>query len=63
MYFEDGVIYIYGYDFLINGLVVKYLGDKVFIFNDFRKYFLGRWFILRELRKINKIVVIVGFGD
>lgn len=63
LYFEDGATHTYGHDSLINGPVAKYLGDKVLTPNDSRKYFPGRWPTLRELRKINKTVVIAGFGD
>lgn len=63
LYFEDGTAHTDGHDALINGPVAEYLGDRVLTPNDSRKYFPGRWPTLRELRKINKTVVIAGFGD
>ncbi|XP_078365594.1 uncharacterized protein LOC144649877 [Oculina patagonica] len=63
LYFEDGATHTYGHDLLINGPVAKYLGDKVLTPNESRKYFPGRWPTTREMRKINKTVIISGFGD
>lgn len=63
LYFEDGATHTYGHDLLINGPVAKYLGDKVLTPNESRKYFPGRWPTTRELRKLNKTVIIAGFGD
>lgn len=63
LYFEDGATHTYGHDDLINGPVAKYLGDKVLTPNESKKYFPGRWPTTREMRKINKTVIISGFGD
>lgn len=63
LYFEDGSTHTLGHDLLINGPIAKYLGDKVLTPNESKKYFPGRWPTTRELRKINKTVVIAGAGD
>lgn len=63
LYFEDGTSHTDGHDLLINGPVAKYFGDKVLTPNESRKYFPGRWPTMRELREINKTVIIGAFGD
>lgn len=63
LYLEDGAAHTCGHDLLINGPIAKYLGDKVLTPNESRKYFPGRWPSTRELRKLNKNVVVAGFGD
>lgn len=63
LYFEDGSSHTLDHDSLINGPIAEYLGDKVLMPNESQKYFPGRWPTTRELRKINKTVVIASFGD
>ena len=63
LYFEDGSTHTLGHDSLINGPIAQYLGDKVLTPNESKKYFPGRWPTTRELRKINKTVIIAAVGD
>ena len=63
LYFEDGSSHTQGHDLLINGPIAKYLGDKVLTPNESKKHFPGRWPTTRELREINKTVVISAAGD
>ena len=63
LYFEDGANHTFGHDDLINGPVANYLGDKVFTPYESKTYFPGRWPTPRELRKLNKTVIIAAFGD
>lgn len=58
LYFEDGHSHTLGHDNLINGPIAKYLGDKVLTPNESKKYFPGRWPTAREMRKMNKSIVI-----
>lgn len=63
LYFEDGPTHTFGHDLLINGPIAQHLGDRVLTPTDSKKYFPGRWPTAKELRKINKTVVIAGSGD
>ena len=63
IYFEDGASHTQGHDQLINGPIAKYLGNKVLTPIERQKYFQGRWPTMKELREINKTVVLAGFGD
>ena len=63
LYFEDGATHTFGHDDLINGPIAEYLGDKVLTPNESAKYFPGRWPTARELRKLQKSVVIAAGGD
>ncbi|PFX25168.1 hypothetical protein AWC38_SpisGene10183 [Stylophora pistillata] len=63
IYFEDGASHTQGHDQLINGPIAEYLGDKVLTPSECKKYFQGRWPTMKELREINKTIVLAGFGD
>ncbi|XP_054750824.1 uncharacterized protein LOC129256688 [Lytechinus pictus] len=56
IYFEDDPDHTKGYDHLINGPIEKYFGDYVFTPNDRIK--LGRWPTMREMRSLNKTVIV-----
>eukprot|EP00057_Strongylocentrotus_purpuratus_P016359 XP_011670833.1 PREDICTED: uncharacterized protein LOC100893701 [Strongylocentrotus purpuratus] len=56
IYFEDGSDHTKGHDDLINGPIKKYFGDRVFTPTDRKQ--LGRWPTLREMRNLNKTVLV-----
>lgn len=60
LYFEDGPTHTYGHDHLINDPIAQFLGDRVLTPNDCKKHFPGRWPTAKEMREINKTVVIAG---
>ena len=63
LYFEDGETHTDGHDDLINGPIKEFLGDKVLTPKEMKTFFPNRWPTPREMRKINKTVVIATAGQ
>ncbi|XP_072026649.1 uncharacterized protein [Amphiura filiformis] len=62
LYFEDGEDHTQGHDELINGPIQQYLRNKVFTPSDKNDTFGGKWPTIRQLRKLNKTVIISTSG-